>query len=400
MRLLVIFALNTSFVLFLLALTLAFHRLLKRPQPCQLPDEELPSVSIVIPVRNEERQIERSLRSLALQSYPRFEIVVFDDQSEDATAAKVEALAREFPGMKLIRASEPPPLGWNGKTHALARAVEHTSGDWLFFSDADTEHKPNSLRDGMGYAIRAQARLLSLWPTQELGSFWERVVMPVIWGSFFWFDPFHTVNDFSFDTAYAIGQYLLVERRAYLCVGGHAGVRDSFIDDHDLAKGFKYRAFNLLVADGRQLYTTRMYQSGKALWYGWTKTLFRLMEYNPLILVIVILCINAMCLMPFLELSVVAAMWFTASVPDHYPVLVGLVAAQLVAVFIWWMRMLGCYRGLGLPYLLFVPAGSLVATAVCLNSAWCVWKGRTIRWKDREYPQKRSGRHLSQPPAR
>src|SRR5437870_1094753 len=101
-------------------------------------------VSAIIPARNEEANIERTLRSVASQEGVR-EIIVVDDQSTDRTGIILEGLASEIPQLRRIRI-ESLPEGWMGKANALATGARIASGEWLLFTDADTEHRPGSLR--------------------------------------------------------------------------------------------------------------------------------------------------------------------------------------------------------------------------------------------------------------
>lgn len=100
------------------------------------PAGDLPFVSVVVPARNEERNIEACLLSIAAQNYPVFEIVVVDDQSVDETPAILARLAAANPRIRLIAGAE-LPAGWMGKPHALEQAVRHTRGSLLLFVDAD-----------------------------------------------------------------------------------------------------------------------------------------------------------------------------------------------------------------------------------------------------------------------
>jgi len=236
----------------------------------------------------------------------------------------------------------------------------------------------------MACALRGKAKFLSLWPRQEVSSFGEKVVMPVVWGMFCWGDPFLTVNNSAWDTAYAAGMYILVERQAYLSVGGHESVKNSLIDDHDLAKTFKYKALPVLIADGKHLYQSRMYTGWKALWNGWTRSLYPVMGYSNLALLIMFLCVNALFVMPFAELLALGTFWAAGSQLENLGALLALVVVQLVAVVIWWLDMAACFQGLGLAYILLVPLGGFILSLLLLNSAYKTWTGGSVEWKDRD----------------
>src|SRR5579862_1733198 len=130
-----------------------YHRPAHQPAPV-----DGPLVSVLIPARNEERSIGRCVESLARQDYPNLEILVLDDQSEDATAAIVEQLAQRYPIVRLLH-GQPLPANWHGKAYACAQLAQASRGDWLLFVDADTFHAPDTVSTTLRYAIDHQADL-------------------------------------------------------------------------------------------------------------------------------------------------------------------------------------------------------------------------------------------------
>ena len=133
-------------------------------------------VSVIIPARNEELNIARVVRSLAKQSGIR-EILVVNDQSTDRTGEILAALEAEIPLLRTLHV-ESLPEGWLGKTHAVAQAARAATGDWLLFTDADTEHLAGSLAELLQRAEDEHADLLSLSPGQETPTWWEKSVIP------------------------------------------------------------------------------------------------------------------------------------------------------------------------------------------------------------------------------
>jgi chlorobactene glucosyltransferase len=376
--------LNTLLVAALAGLTFAFYAFL-RPVPRSRLDEcELPFVSIVVPARNEEKKIERCLQSLRMQNYPHFEIVVIDDRSTDRTAEIIERMAALDSRIKFVQGKNLPD-GWIGKCNALVHAVGYASGEWLVFTDADTWHSTNSIRDSVSYAIANRADLISFVPVQELGSFWERLIMPVLLGSFLCGDPFHTVNDPESGRAYAYGQYVLARRSAYLASGGHQRIRDEIVEDHALGRLFKSNGYRILVGDGRDLYKVRMYTGLESLWQGWTKNLYSLIECRPVNLLIVLSLINCAALVPFLQLFAVAGLWLGGSPDEHREQASALLAVQLLIMMAWYRRTTDHYDGVGWRNFFLLPLGSIAVTVLYLHSAYLVIAGREVNWKGRRY---------------
>jgi glycosyltransferase involved in cell wall biosynthesis len=233
-----------------------------------VPDLERPVVSIIVPARNEEASLWACLQSLVSQSGVPFEVLVVDDGSTDRT----RAIAESFPEVRVI---EPAPLlpGWTGKNNAVAAGAQAAKAKWLLFTDADTIHKPGSLARAIAEAEHHHADLLSYSPEQEVHGFWERAVMPVVFAELARKYPPSAVSDFSRNLAAANGQYLLISRKAYDAVGGHAAVAYSLLEDVALARAVRNASLRIRFRYGGDAVRTRMYRGFGQLREGWTKNL-------------------------------------------------------------------------------------------------------------------------------
>src|ERR1700733_11219418 len=130
------------------ALTAVFCVKLRKIQQENLPTGNLPFVSVIIPARNEEAKLGRCLASLIEQDYSNYEIVVIDDCSTDRTAKIIEEFSQKSARITAVKALE-KSAGWLGKCSALVQGYAHASGEYLLFTDADTWHRPNSIRDSV-----------------------------------------------------------------------------------------------------------------------------------------------------------------------------------------------------------------------------------------------------------
>ncbi len=227
-----------------------------------------PLVSVIVPARNEEACLGACLESLVAQAGVEFEIIVADDGSTDRT----RQIAQSFPGVRVM-APGPLPLGWSGKSNALAAAAREARGEWLLFTDADTVHVPGSLARSLAEAKQRGAALLSYSPEQEVHGFWEKAVMPVIFAELASTYRPSEVSDPASPSAAANGQYLLVSREAYEAVGGHAAVATSLLEDVALARAVKQSGRRIFFRYGGDAVRTRMYRSFAELREGWTKNL-------------------------------------------------------------------------------------------------------------------------------
>lgn len=245
--------------------------------PSTLRDEAaLPHILVVVPVRNEATTIAACIRSLARQRYPRsrLRVRIVDDDSSDGTIDVAAAAIAEEPSFETI---ECPllPSGWIGKSHAcwigaVADCVD--APEWLCFIDADVEAETALLASAVEQAERHRLDFLSLAPRQKLRTWSERLVVPCGLYCLAFSQDIDTLQERS-DGATATGQFLLMRRRAYFSVGGHAAVRREICEDVALAIRFKQSGWRVALHDGRSLLSTRMYDGWTALKSGFAKNL-------------------------------------------------------------------------------------------------------------------------------
>lgn len=379
-----IYVINAILDTLLAGLTFLFFTYFRKVDEKSISDANLPFVSIVVPARNEGGKIRRCLESLAKQTYDNYEVIAIDDRSTDNTGTVIKDVASRYPMVKPVRGQDAPP-GWIGKCNAIVHGMKHAQGEWLLFTDADTCHSPDSLQLSVSYACKNNAELISFMPVQELGSFWERVVMPILLGSFLCGDPMNTINDHTNDRAYAYGQYILIRRDVYEAVGGHAAVHDQILDDISLARLVKEHGYHVMAADGRPLYTVRMYTDLATLWQGWTKNLFALVECQLFYLFTVIALISMAVIGPFLQALALGWMWATGNFDPQFPIMLGLTILQLGLLYAWYSRTTEHYIGVGPRHFFLLPLGSLTVAALYVHSAFLVLTGHKVIWKGRRY---------------
>ena len=235
--------------------------------------EESPRITAIIPAKDEEKTLADCLGSVCGQTYPRLDIMVVDDRSTDRTAEIAQRFADSDSRVRVLKIETLPP-GWTGKTHALQTAADQAIGEWFWFLDADTRHDPENLAIVLEYALKNKAALVSLLPEMRCETFWEKVVQPlagiVLMQSF----PLVWVNNDSKTHAFANGQYILIKSEVYRAAGGHASVRDRFVEDIYLAKTVKRLGFPIRVALGHGIGSTRMYSSLGQLVRGWSRIIY------------------------------------------------------------------------------------------------------------------------------
>ena len=227
-----------------------------------------PEVSVIVPARNEEASLGACLESLHGQTGISFEVIVVDDSSTDRT----REIALSFPGVRVVTPG-PLPASWTGKNNALVAGAKEARGEWLLFTDADTVHMLGSLAHSLNQAKQRSAGLFSYSPEQEVHSFWEHAVMPVIFAELAaTYRPRDVCNP-ALPVAAANGQYLLISRAAYDLVGGHAAIAAEILEDVALARAVKGSGRRIVLLHGRGTVRTRMYRNFAQLREGWTKNL-------------------------------------------------------------------------------------------------------------------------------
>lgn len=246
---------------------------------------------MIIPARNEEASLGLCLQSLTTQVGVPFEIIVVDDASSDGTAQ----IARSFvepggsgspanPDLTSVTVISAPPLpeNWTGKNNAMSAGAKIAKGKWLLFTDADTFHKPGSLARAVAEAEEHGVALLSYSPEQEVRTFWEKVVMPVIFAELAATYPPAKVRDPNSPIAAANGQYLMISREAYDAVGGHTKIATDLLEDVAMAKLVKSSGRRIWFRYGGDGVSTRMYRTWRQMKEGWTKNLALLFRHPTL----------------------------------------------------------------------------------------------------------------------
>lgn len=237
-------------------------------------------VSILIPMRNEERNVEALIASIdrALaneRNRLRWEVIALDDQSVDATRTLLEKERESFPELRIIE-GKPLPAGWLGKTSASQRLLEHGGGTYLLFIDADVRLMPGAISSSIAMMERESWDFISPYPRQEARSFLERLIQPLLQWSWFASVPLRIAARLRIPSmAVANGQFFLVKREALLSIGGFEAVKGEVLEDLEIARRLWRAGYHGSVVDGSEIAHCRMYDDGKELIDGYSKSLWR-----------------------------------------------------------------------------------------------------------------------------
>ncbi len=247
---------------------LTFPRLDQAPEPANPP-----SVSILIPARDEATVIAETVKRHLAQGYPDFEVIVLDDNSSDNTPQVARAAGAGDPRLRVVQ-GRPLPDGWLGKNWACHQLSQEAQGEILVFTDADVIWSDRALSRLIGEMEARQADLQTVWPTQITETWAERLVVPLMAFVIVGYLPLLAVHHLPWPVfAAAMGQCLAFRRSAYDAVGGHAAVRDSIVEDVTFAKRIKRLGLRLRVADGGNVISCRMYHSWPEVRNGFAKNI-------------------------------------------------------------------------------------------------------------------------------
>jgi chlorobactene glucosyltransferase len=334
-----------------------------------------PRVSVLVPARNEERNIDLCITSLLKQDYPDFEIIVLDDHSNDRTLSILSRLAKMDSHLKIME-GRPLPAGWLGKHWACHQLDKAASGELILFVDADTQHTSDMLLDSVSALIAEHADLVTAFPREEVVTWGERLLVPVIGFGIFTFIPIHLVQKLRITAlSVTIGQFMLFRRNSYDAIGGYEAVRAEIVDDMVLGRRIISRGFEWRLLDGTHHVSCRMYRSFWEAVGGFSKSLFAVFDYRILPYFVGWLLVGTVFLEPAVAL---VSQWVRSpltSMPVEFAAL-----SVMLSIILWMIS----YRRFKFPaYLVFYYPLSLALFIMVVIRSFFQTATGTATWKDR-----------------
>jgi chlorobactene glucosyltransferase len=353
------------------------HRSRHHQQPVNYP-----SISILVPARNEKKRIVKCILSLLAQDYPDYEVIVLDDQSSDDTAVLLKRIVVDHPDLKVL-AGSPPPQGFTGKNWACVQLAEHAQGDLLLFTDADTIFLPQVLRDIVKVMVGEKADLLTGFPQQIMQSWGERLLVPFFLWAVLCFVPLGLAYHLRMPgLSTAVGQMMLFRREAYHKVGGHAVLRAEVVEDIALARKIKQAGLRWRVMKLTDLISCRMYLGSREAFDGFAKNLFATFDFRLGEFLFSYLWLAALFLEPWIIL--------VSKLFGHVPSASYLELSTCIglSVLLWCIA----YQELGIPLPLsliypltiFANVGAAIQSLLLSLTGRLSWKGRALprpKWK-------------------
>jgi chlorobactene glucosyltransferase len=246
------------------------------------PAREYPFVSVLVPARNEAHTISKCISSLLAQDYPYYEVIVLNDNSTDDSSRILEQLARNHSRLQVIQGA-PLPEDWLGKHWACHQLDQAAKGELILFTDADTFHTPDMLRTSVSALIAEKADLVSAFPHQEMLTWGERLLVPIMCWGIFTFIPIRLVQKMHWPLlSISIGQFMLFRRQAYDMLGGFEAVKRDVVDDVCMGRILIDKGGERRLLDGTRQVSCRMYRGFREAVGGFSKTIFAVYDYRIL----------------------------------------------------------------------------------------------------------------------
>lgn len=327
----------------------------------------VPIVSVLIPARDEERRIGRTVHALLAQTYPALEIIVVNDRSTDATAAILAGIADDR--LHVVPGVEPPP-GWLGKPWALHQASGFARGELLLFIDADIHYEPDGVAAAVARIEESGVAMMALLPRIEMHGFWEHLAMPNLATVVFSVLPLWLANHTrSRLLAIGGGPGNLVRHSAYDAAGGHEALKDSVVDDVALARLLRQSGGGTEMVRADDLVSVRMYHGLREVIDGFTKNSFTAFGKSYLVM-----------------MAIVTFTLFVHVLPYVLALLGDPMALATVAVITLVRLILFTSLGYRLDNAILgdVPM-VLLWCLISLRSAWVTGIRRRLLWRGRQY---------------
>jgi glycosyltransferase involved in cell wall biosynthesis len=332
-----------------------------------------PRVSIIVPARNEEKDIAQALTQLLALDYDNYEVIAVNDRSTDRTGEIMEEVQKSsYSKLKVIHHQD-LPAGWLGKTHAMWTATNAATGDWLLFTDADVLFKPDSVRRAVTYAEAEQADHVVLFPQMIMKQPGEYMMIAFFQTMFVFGHRPWKVADPKTKDHMGVGAFNLVRRSVYESVGTYEALRMEVLDDMKLGKVVKNAGFAQRNVFGGDLISIRWANGAMGVVNNLTKNFFAVLSFKWRLTLISAFGLAFLNLMPFL------GVWFAhgwARLPY------GIALASMFSIYLGmsWRSAGPAY------YFLLHPVSTVLFVYTLLRSMFHTLWNDGVVWRGTRYP--------------
>ena len=331
-----------------------------------------PSVSVLVAGRDEEEKLPAALETFLALDYPRYEVIAVDDRSVDRTGDILRDAAQKHTRLKVLRVDS-LPAGWLGKPHALQQAFEHSTGEWLVFTDADVHFRPDLLRRALSAAQQRGWDHLTLLGHAKMFNAGERIAMSFFSLGFLMGIRPWKVSDSRSGVYAGVGAFQLIRRSAYEKMGTHRRLAMEVVDDMKLGKLAKEAGVPSCVARAGDAVSVHWHAGIANMILGTTKNFFATTGFRANIVAAQIFGLVLMFLFPLFALPF-AHGWARAF--------------DLISIILPVIALGGVCREFKISplYALTYPIGALIFIWMLLRSTIVTLHKGGIEWRGTFYP--------------
>jgi glycosyltransferase involved in cell wall biosynthesis len=346
-----------------------------------------PKVSVILPARNEEKYVARCLDTLLAQDYPNFEVIAINDGSTDRTGEIIELYAKK--DRRVVPVSTPPkPEGWAGKNWACVQGYGVATGDYLFFTDADTEHSPTAISLAVGHMLAEGLDALTAIPRLLCKDLWTRITLPGL-STFLHtrFSPLR-VNDPSKKTGYFFGSFFVITRKTYEAVGTHVAVKEELVEDGALGARVKEAGHRMKMVRGERYIDAVWARDLSTLWHGLRRLVIPLYHQDRRGAHLIAAAVFFILFAPFLFLGYSLPVVVIADGPLSAPTAIALIAVQALTISALLLTTavqsrFGVFQSPA--YALGAPVGGALICFGFISAIVDARKKDAVSWRDRRY---------------
>jgi glycosyltransferase involved in cell wall biosynthesis len=334
-------------------------------------DADCPRISLLFAARDEEEKLPRALATMVAQDYPNLEIVAVDDRSGDATGKILDEFAAEHPQLRVVHVKE-LPARWLGKPHALQKAYEASSGEWLVFTDADVQFRPDALRRVATLLRERGMDHLALLGDVERSGFWDTVLITFFAMGFQLAVDLYQVSNPNSRAYAGVGAFQMVKRGAYEACGTHRRLAMEVIDDMKLGKLVKQAGFRSGVAVAQDAVSVEWHLGLRNLVKGLEKNFFAAAQFSGWVAGMQVASLLLFNVAPFLGL-IFGSGWIRA------------MAAVSVLVALCFHLGVDVVMRVSPLYCVTLPLGAMVFAYILLRSTVVTLRQGGIYWRGTFY---------------
>ncbi|UOQ43241.1 glycosyltransferase family 2 protein [Halobacillus salinarum] len=334
--------------------------------------DHFPKVSVLVPLRNEASQVEGLVQSLKKLTYPNLEVNLLDDQSEDGTYERLQSEIKGDERFHLFK-GDPLPDGWNGKVYACHQLSHHSNGTYLLFFDADARMAPSAVEKALATLYKYHAAMISGFPNYPSRNLFASLLVPLQHMVVLLHLPLMVANStLKPKFTAACGIFILINREVYDLIGGHASVKNSLVEDVDIAREVKKSGYKMILANLTPTVVSFMYDTAKETWEGFKKNIFPGLGRSKIMVTGIILVYSVLFLTPF-------AYAMTGLALGNWTLLLPFLLTVAFKMFV------DARTGHPLWLAWLLPVSIAALLAVMISSMLTHVRGKAYKWKGRSY---------------